>query len=85
MLLQGLYRFNSHARVGRDDDGKPMYGYFDVSIHTPAWGATNASTILKREQEVSIHTPAWGATLFHTNKAVLVVFQFTRPRGARRS
>ena len=34
----------------------------DVSIHAPAWGATNAIEESLPGKPVSIHAPAWGAT-----------------------
>ena len=39
-----------------------------VSIHAPAWGATNAVANFASGLDVSIHAPAWGATcsLGHT-------------------
>ena len=36
--------------------------YGVVSIHAPAWGATNTDTSLELATNVSIHAPAWGAT-----------------------
>ena len=33
-----------------------------VSIHAPAWGATEAANRRSRAGRVSIHAPAWGAT-----------------------
>ena len=33
-----------------------------VSIHAPAWGATEPPVWLGFEEQVSIHAPAWGAT-----------------------
>ena len=33
-----------------------------VSIHAPAWGATDSKPSLGQQIEVSIHAPAWGAT-----------------------
>ena len=33
-----------------------------VSIHAPAWGATNMLGHRFRRVTVSIHAPAWGAT-----------------------
>ena len=35
---------------------------FSVSIHAPAWGATNAHAYMCEHVRVSIHAPAWGAT-----------------------
>ena len=34
----------------------------DVSIHAPAWGATQVHLLQLVDQHVSIHAPAWGAT-----------------------
>ena len=55
-----------------------------VSIHAPAWGATTISVIGWHGKHVSIHAPAWGATRRDSWNNVLLVFQSTRPRGARR-
>ena len=33
-----------------------------ISIHAPAWGATNPLTYDANPQQISIHAPAWGAT-----------------------
>ena len=35
-----------------------------ISIHAPAWGATNTVSDAVKAVEISIHAPAWGATLF---------------------
>ena len=35
-----------------------------VSIHAPAWGATNRAPKHCYRDAVSIHAPAWGATYF---------------------
>ena len=40
--------FNSHARVGRDNDINSKQHLSTVSIHTPAWGATNGPTTRQR-------------------------------------
>ena len=56
-------RFNPRARVGRDDRGHAVkIGLLRVSIHAPAWGATEGQGMIKRVSAVSIHAPAWGAT-----------------------
>ena len=61
------------------------YGTSGVSIHAPAWGATKLTPQWRRSHNVSIHAPAWGATSLPFFKIALIfVFQFTRPRGARR-
>ena len=33
-----------------------------VSIHAPAWGATEDELAVFDDERVSIHAPAWGAT-----------------------
>ena len=57
----------------------------DVSIHAPAWGATNYGMVTDLFEYVSIHAPAWGATRFCLDFRLLKWFQSTRPRGARRN
>ena len=54
-----------------------------VSIHAPARGATHAAAGGHHRPQVSIHAPARGATRFLIHKHPYVVFQSTRPRGAR--
>ena len=54
-----------------------------VSIHAPAWGATEGPGRLDRAVIVSIHAPAWGATVLDNFDIEQIVFQSTRPRGAR--
>ena len=57
-------RFNPRARMGRDQGATNNdYGFVIVSIHAPAWGATNLRGYLVTVSDVSIHAPAWGATL----------------------
>ena len=34
-----------------------------ISIHAPAWGATNKDAIRTQRVIISIHAPAWGATI----------------------
>ena len=55
--------FNPRTRVGCDghvDDA--AVGGAHVSIHAPAWGATQKKRPLVAGGPVSIHAPAWGAT-----------------------
>ena len=54
--------FNSRARVGRDLAASALADGENVSIHAPAWGATNGRIAHRRFGSVSIHAPAWGAT-----------------------
>ena len=58
--------------------------YVFVSIHAPARGATGGVAASPDSAFVSIHAPARGATAFHRAIDPRNVFQFTRPRGARR-
>ena len=54
-----------------------------VSIHAPARGATAGRDVGEGIQKVSIHAPARGATLLKTGEVAKMLFQSTRPRGAR--
>ena len=55
--------FNPRSRVGSDPYSKILETNGLVSIHAPAWGATNAAHLFLLILPVSIHAPAWGATL----------------------
>ena len=56
-----------------------------VSIHAPAWGATDAALRGLESIWVSIHAPAWGATYRRlTTIPFQDWFQSTHPRGVRR-
>ena len=79
------FRFNPRARVGRDEqaDNADRLGAA-VSIHAPAWGATNYGQGGPHSYMVSIHAPAWGATGGTGGCIIMRKFQSTRPRGARR-
>src|SRR5690606_40895656 len=71
---------------GARPDQRPHCGQeVIVSIHAPAWGATADRCSGSLSRYVSIHAPAWGATP-GTGKAtgLELLFQSTRPRGARR-
>ena len=48
--------------MGRDIPTAAFFGFTDVSIHAPAWGATPSKTAKLVKTVVSIHAPAWGAT-----------------------
>ena len=92
---------------GATDAVGRLLGHGHVSIHAPAWGATTDYRAAGWRIDVSIHAPAWGATSkvvpaaarsggFNPRARVgrdqrvlrtklgVVVFQSTRPRGARR-
>ena len=55
-------RFNPRARVGRDTICVEQRLGHVVSIHAPAWGATEFRADKHGNHAVSIHAPAWGAT-----------------------
>jgi len=55
-------RFNPRARMGRDNLHGVGFSRIGVSIHAPAWGATDDGNWIRKVEEVSIHAPAWGAT-----------------------
>ena len=57
---------------------------FDVSIHAPAWGATQRGRYNLHEHNVSIHAPAWGATQRLSSLLYTCLFQSTHPHGVRR-
>ena len=54
--------FNSRSRVGSDLTPETVKALRKVSIHAPAWGATNEGAKTFANNPVSIHAPAWGAT-----------------------
>ncbi len=75
--------FNPRAHTGRDfpagADAEPP----DVSIHAPTRGATIAKRSIYLGYQVSIHAPTRGATIQLCLAADPIVFQSTRPHGAR--
>ena len=55
--------FNPRSRMGSDPrDACGGWGYSNVSIRAPAWGATLTESDLPGHLVVSIRAPAWGAT-----------------------
>ena len=64
MILRGsqpLY-FNPRTRVGCDRCPSGKRQSRRISIHAPAWGATNFALLPTLSRTISIHAPAWGAT-----------------------
>ena len=53
---------STHPRGVRHSGKGLVQGLLDVSIHAPAWGATNLPNHPREDDRVSIHAPAWGAT-----------------------
>ncbi len=78
-------RFNPRAHVGRDGTENPCKQLQNVSIHAPTWGATHNNLRLRRIRN-SFNPPAHVGRDNRTpkTKGVNLVFQSTRPRGARR-
>ena len=61
---RGNTDFNPRSRVGSDvsvGDRVLRTGY--ISIHAPAWGATEHRQNQRMSEHISIHAPAWGATV----------------------
>ena len=77
-----VFRFAKLAPGGQvvpDTDGDL------ISIHTPAWGATEIVTYTIRVTNTFQFTPPRGGRLFARDPdAMLDIFQFTPPRGGRR-
>ncbi len=69
---------------GATRSGSGMLRIFAVSIHAPARGATTDLPYRRQDWKVSIHAPARGATETTNRTRRNTMFQFTRPRGARR-
>ena len=77
--------FNPRARGGRDSKADDNTSYARVSIHAPVGGATlNCLSVVHRQLVVSIHAPVGGATSALSQFFLSIVFQSTRPWGARR-
>ena len=79
----GIAGFNPRARAGRDVVHPTSSVFGHVSIHAPARGATDSGQLGRGRQRVSIHAPARGATRAVTTSSAWLMFQSTRPRGAR--
>ncbi len=69
--------------MGRDEAVKLGLVNVGVSIHAPAWGATDQTNSHNHLPLVSIHAPAWGATMMCLVIKNVGPFQSTRPHGAR--
>ncbi len=80
VLISG---FNSRSRMGSDSAGRVRREQERVSIHAPAWGATERPRFEASDEAVSIHAPAWGATRAVPECHTCKWFQFTLPHGER--
>ena len=76
--------FNSRPRVGGDSNpGKVAIGFW-VSIHAPAWGATdNPDFLINQRGEFQFTPPRGGRQAYHALGGNDIAFQFTPPRGGR--
>ena len=54
-----------------------------ISIHAPAWGATDTVVDHADAGRISIHAPAWGATITLDKDGQALEFQSTLPHGER--
>ena len=75
--------FNPRAHVGRGFNRRPEPSPPRVSIHAPTWGAASVVGTRHISLSVSIHAPTWGAATCINDSCKMLVFQSTRPRGAR--
>ena len=75
--------FNPRAHAGRDSCRRSRPLCARVSIHAPTRGATSYRCGKLNRKEVSIHAPTRGATKQQHLYLLPLLFQSTRPRGAR--
>ena len=72
--------FNSRPRVGGDKYSRLEEEDEDISIHAPAWGATEDYDNQEFDWTISIHAPAWGATLTPSGIGGVGIDFNSRPR-----
>ena len=75
--------FNPRALTGRDVAWSDGWFYDVISIHAPSRGATSYYTDMVYMFAISIHAPSRGATLNCVMSSGTLLFQSTRPHGAR--
>ena len=73
--------FNPRPRMGGDLVVVHVHDLRHVSIHAPAWRATQRGVCLADSLLVSIHAPAWRATLWRGWRLIWRRFQSTPPHG----
>ena len=79
-------RVSTHAPAwGATAISVKIYNKTQVSTHAPAWGATHVFPHGGIKISVSTHAPAWGATHSRSCHTPIMLFQPTRPHGARPS
>ena len=71
-------------RGGRRQGGRLLPAKHRISIHAPAWGATQARGLCLRRASIFQFTPPRGGRQLPRHSQFLtVLFQFTPPRGGR--
>jgi len=70
---------STRPRGARRSDNVARPTIKTVSIHAPAWGATNALVDILHAADVSIHAPAWGATYTGKTKDALKIVSIHAP------
>ncbi len=83
LFTPALRSFNPRSRMGSDVRSLSLRRHRLVSIHAPAWGATQIRSRSYRRTRVSIHAPAWGANWKHRHVVTNIRFQSTLPHGER--
>ena len=75
--------FNPRSHTGSDRliSKAPLANV--ISIHAPAWGATQVYSLFACGPNISIHAPAWGATPKFKDTDKASEFQSTLPHGER--
>jgi len=71
--------FNPRPRVGGDFAVNRGYRGFKISIHAPAWGATEHARGGTHAFYISIHAPAWGATIILQDMTILKAISIHAP------
>ena len=82
--LPRLARFNSRAHAGRDSDCLQEFLSDLVSIHAPTRGATSSQLRMTRSASFNSRAHAGRDQIKMLLSEADRLFQFTRPRGARR-
>ncbi len=69
--------------MGRDEADRRGYGLPGVSIHAPAWGATELHILIVRNDSFNPRARMGRDGSLAATSAVGIQFQSTRPHGAR--
>ena len=77
--------FNPRSHEGSDVCEATGASFYNISIHAPTRGATQAVDNYEVNDGISIHAPTRGATMMTMIGIMSSKFQSTLPRGERRS